>query len=161
MKQFSAWLYIIGISVVLFFVVIKCESMFKNSSKSDDSEVNLQNTTEIQNYLQGKWNLTYYPSGGLTIHINMLIEGNTIKTWSAVNDHNNENDYVWDMTQPPSETYNFRIGELTAKDTKRYIEWDDNGDLTMEQRAIGSLFVAKSGFHHGAGAYVVERGWDE
>jgi len=147
------------IAVILFIIVFWFTKCSGSGEKSQ--EVNLQNTSEIQNFLQGKWNLTYYPSGGLTIHINMLIEGNTIKTWSAVNDLNNENDYVWDMTQPPSETYNFTIGELTAKDTKRYIEWDDNGDLTMEQRAIGDLFVANSGFHHGAGAYVVERGWDE
>lgn len=161
MKQFSVWLYIIGISAVLLFVVIKCEAMFKNNSESDDSEVNIQSEYDVQKYVQGKWQLAYYPSGGLTIHIRLLIEGNTIKTWSAVNDHNNENDFVWNMSEPPSEVYNFKIGDLTAKDTKRYIEWDDNGDLTMQQRAIGDLFVANSGFHHGASAYVVEKGWKE
>jgi|GEM_PF-2362154 len=141
------------------FIGNKLKSNIKETSS--DSELNIQSTTEIQSYLQGKWHLAYYPSGGLTIHLRLLIEGNTMKVWSSVNDHNNENDYTWNMSEPPSEVYNFKIGNLTAKDSKRYLEWDDYGDLTMQQRAIGNFFVANSGFHHGASAYVVERGWSE
>ena len=145
------------IAVILFIIVFWFTKCSGSGEKSQ--EVNLQNTSEIQNYLQGKWQLAYYPSGGLTIHVRLLIEGNTIKTWSSVNDHNNENDFNWDMSKAPEEVYTFKVGELTAKDTKRYIEWDDNGDLTMQQRAIGDLFVAKTGFHYGVSYYVVEKGW--
>lgn len=154
----NLWQVIAVVLFIAFFWFTKCSD---SASDEKTAEVNLQDTTQIQNYLQGKWHLAYYPSGGLTIHIRLLIEGNTMKTWSSVNDHNNENDFTWDMSQLPSETYNFTIGELTAKDTKRYLEWDDYGDLTMRQRAIGDFFVAKSGFHHNsASAFVVERGWE-
>lgn len=147
------------IAVVLFIVVFWFTKCSDSSEKTED--VNLQDKTQIENYLQGKWHLAYYPAGGLTIHLRLLIEGNKMKVWSSVNDHNNENDNTWNMSEPPSQVYKFTIGELTAKDTKRYLEWDDYGDLTMQQRAIGDFFVAKSGFHHGASAYVVERGWEE
>ena len=159
MKKYMVWFQIIGMAVLIAFIAIKCENMFKNGS--DDSKVDIQSASDVQNYVQGKWHLAYYPSGGLTIHVRLLIEGNTIKTWSAVNDHNNPNDFNWDMNQAPEEEYTFKVGELTEKDSKRYIEWDNNGDLTLQQRAIGDLFVAKTGFHYGASYYVVDKGWEE
>ncbi len=159
MKKYVVWLQLIGMAVLIAFIAIKCQNMLKNGS--DDSKVNIQSETDVQNYVQGKWHLAYYPSGGLTIHVRLLIEGNTIKTWSAENDHNNENDFNWDMNQAPEEEYTFKIGELTAKDSKRYLEWDNNGDLTLQQRAIGDLFVAKTGFHYGASYYIVDKGWGE
>ena len=152
----NLWQIIAVVLFIAFFWFTKCSD---SASSEKSTEVNLQNTSEIQSYLQGKWQLAYYPSGGLTIHVRLLIEGNTIKTWSSVNDHNNENDFNWDMTKAPEDVYTFKIGELTAKDTKRYIEWDENGNLTMQQRAIGDLFVAKTGFHYGASYYVVDKGW--
>lgn len=160
MKKYSVWFYIVGIAIAISMIAIKCDSKTNKDSESENSEVNFKNESDVKNYVQGKWHLAYYPAGGLTIHVRLLIEGNTIKTWSSVNDHNNENDFNWDMNKAPEEVYTFKVGELTAKDTKRYIEWDDNGDLTMQQRAIGDLFVAKTGFHYGVSYYVVEKGWE-
>lgn len=152
----------LGNKLMIGFLILSMLALLNqcfNSKEGKNSDLNLENTSELQNYVQGKWHLAYYPSGSLTVHVRLLIEGNTIKTWGNPHDKNYDNPPQWDMNQPPSNVYTFTIGEKT-NDGKRYLEWDANGDLTMEQRAIGEMYLAKSGFHYGASYWVVERGWE-
>jgi hypothetical protein len=165
MKKYSVWIYIIGISIGIAMIAIKCESMIKNTSNSESDsnlEVNVKNASEVQSYLQGKWQMAYYPQAGLTIHVRFLIEGNTIKTWSSVNDHNTDRDFKWDMNKQPDEVYTFKIGDLNDSGDVRDIEWDNNGDLTLQQRAIGEIYVnSELGFcNNGRGvADIFDKGW--
>lgn len=161
MSNAKLWtLIVVGTLLVGFgFGYINNKLKSNDTETVSDSEVNLNSESDVLNYVQGKWQLAYYPQAGLTIHVRLLIEGNTIKTWSSVNDYNNENDFNWDMNKAPDETYNFKVGELTAKGAKRYLEWDNNGDLTLQQRAIGDLFVANTGFHYGVSYWMLSKGW--
>lgn len=150
------------IAVILFIVVFWFTKCSNSGSSKNSPEVNLQNTSEIQSYLQGKWQMAYYPQAGLTIHVRLLIDGNTIKTWSSVNDHNTQNDFTWDMNKQPEEIYTYNIGELTEGGVTRYLEWDKDGDLTLQQRAIGRIYVTKLGFcYDGRGINdFFKKGWE-
>lgn len=157
-------LYGIGFIIFLFLMADKCDRNFRKDAGIDnnreDTNVNIDDYSDVKNYLQGKWQLKYYPSGSANVNVRLLIENNTIKTWSKYNNHNSDNKPKWNMNEPPENIYNYVVGDLTDNG-RRYIEWDDNGDLTLEQRAIGRLYVMKSGFYYGTTFWSVDRGWSE
>ena len=157
-------LYGIGVIIFLFLMADKCDRDYRKdkgiTNESRDTNVNLDSDSDVINYLQGKWELKYYPSGGSHVKVRLLIEGNTIKTWSLYSSHSSDNKPRWNMNEPAEHIYNYTIGEKTDNG-KRYVEWDDDGDLTLEQRAIGTMYVMDNGLFYGSTFWVVREGWSD
>ena len=127
----NLWQIIAVVLFIAFFWFTKCSG---SASGEKSTEINIKNVSEVQNFIQGKWQMAYYPQSGMKVSVRFLIEGNTIKAWSSTDDN-------WEMNQAPEEVYTFKIGDLSEEGTSRDIEWDDNGDLTLQQRAIGDIYV--------------------
>ena len=150
-------MYILGFGFLAFMWFVKC-----NSSSEETKKIDIGNSEQVLKSIQGKWNLTYFPQAGVTSHVRVLIEGNTMKTWGEVDNHENGDDYNWNMNQPPENTYTINVGDIADKGAIREIEWEDYGDLTLEQRIIGNMYVTEKGFCHdgrGIREYFYE-GWE-
>ena len=134
---------------MIAFIIVAFGSM------DNDTSINLDNDTEVQNYIQGKWEGALYPSAGKKMIFRLLIEGNQITMWEKMETGS------WDMDDPRGKHAFYLSQKFKGTNDKYYINlfWEDE-EQTLLQRSINPLIVTEKGLKY-RDNWLLDKGWKE